>query len=100
MHDDIKWLLERIQSLSNKSNPDTPSHWPIHKNIWRGSYDVWSCDQDRIDAVEIPNARMREAEETGLIESKLVQWKKWDFTVWSLTEKGEQVLSEGILECP
>lgn len=73
---------------------DGPSRWPTHRNIWQGSYDVWFCEQDRIDAVEIPKAKMKAAEESGLIESELRTYNKYEYTVWKLTERGKSLLGD------
>lgn len=85
--EDIKWLLERVRAYQNDDRrPST------HRNIWAGSYDVWSCEQDRIDAVEIPKARMKEAQDRGLIESHIQTKGKYQFEVWKLTPQGEVFL--------
>ena len=101
-----KWLIGKIkimeESTKNLNSQGIIAHadWPIHKHIWRGNYDVWSCDQDRINAIEIPRARMKAAEEDGLITTKgpLTEAQKTfvakypHTTIWSLTELGEQRL--------
>lgn len=101
-HDHRKYILERIKTLEvrNPNNPldSTPSWWATHKNIWQGSYDVWFCEQDRIDAVDIPKAQMKIAEEEGLIESEMKTWqgysKEYKTEVWSVTERGEEFLNK------
>ncbi len=85
---DINWLLNRINNLQN-----IPNRLPDHRTIWQGSYDVWHCEQDKIDAVEIPKARMKEAEDLGLIKSYKHEWKLGKFeVVWSLTESAKRFL--------
>jgi len=84
--DDFKWLLHRIQSL--ESMPNRP---PTHSNIWQGSYDVWFCEQDRLDAVNIPRQRMKDAEDRGLIQSSKMQKGKFEYSVWSLTDLGRSL---------
>jgi hypothetical protein len=83
------WLLQRIDELQDKPN------WPAtHKNIWQGSYDVWFSEQDRIDAYEIPKRRMASAVKQDLIQSSIKEVGKYKFEVWSLTEKGKQLIGK------
>lgn len=97
--EDERWLLLTIKNLEDKKS-ETPGNWPIHKNIWRGCYDVWFSEQDTIDAVEIPAARMKAAYESGLILSEEKTYKSqynhksYDFTVWHLTELGLKLLEK------
>ena len=78
--DDIEWLLKTIALL-----PRAPDYPPTtQRNIFRGCYDCWLCEQDRIDAVEIPKRRLAEAEELGLIRKKEVEY--------ALTQKGREHL--------
>lgn len=86
--EDTEWLLLKIEALNSPHRPAT------YQNIWGGSYDVWSCEQDRIDAIEIPRARMKAAQDEGLIESSFVDRGRYKFTVWGLTPKGEERLKE------
>jgi hypothetical protein len=81
----IIWLLERIKNES----------FPTRRNIFRGCYDVWCCEQDRIDAVKIPKQQLVEAESLGLIYKKQHEWKPGKFEEWfKLTPYGEQYLEE------
>jgi len=94
--DDVRWLLLTINNLNDSfARHGTYSHLPIHKNIWRGSYDVWSCEQDKIGAVEIPKSRMKQAEEDGLIASEKKMFGKYTVDVWHLTELGKKTLGHG-----
>ena len=86
-----EWLLDRIQWLENTGSPN---RWPTHSNIWQGSYDVWSCEQDRIDAYEIPRKRMKDAEEAGYIKSEVRTRGRFNFVVWSLTDLGRECLKK------
>ncbi len=95
-----RWILLRIQGLE-KLNQERLAHgindtarWATHRNIWQGCYDVWCGEQDRIDAVEIPKARMKAAEEAGLIKSEKKTWRKWEFEVWSITDAGKAILEK------
>lgn len=94
------WILYRIVDLEKRQQArlergkDDASLWATHRNIWQGSYDVWFSEQDKIDAVEIPKARMKACEDAGLIKSEVKHWKKWDYVVWSLTDKGHAMLEE------
>jgi hypothetical protein len=90
---EVEWLLFKIQDL-NQLFKKYGVRRPIHQQIWAGSYDVWSCEQDKIDAIEIPKRRMREAEEAGLIKSEMKPYGKWQLPHWSLTEAGEAILKE------
>lgn len=83
------WLLQRIDELQD--NQKMP---PTHKNIWQGSYDVWYSEQDRIDANVIPHARMLGAQKADLIQSGIKEVGKYKFEVWSLTEKGKQLIGK------
>lgn len=91
--DDVRWLLLKINEL-NENFSKRKVYWnlPTHRNIWRGSYDVWLCEQDKIDAVEIPKARMRQAEKDCLIASEQMTFGKYVYDVWRLTEHGKKTL--------
>lgn len=94
--EDVKELLLNIKYLNERYN-NGEKRKPTHHSIWAGSYDVWSCEQDRIDAIEIPKARMKEAEEAGFIKNEIINTtykngKTFAETLWSLTELGEQYL--------
>jgi len=91
MDSDIRWILWRIQNLKEMNSPN---RLPTYRNIWQGCYDVWHCEQDRIDSVEIPKAKMKAAEEGGFIKSEIVKMGKFDQVVYSLTELGEKTLRE------
>lgn len=84
---DVVWILDRIKWL--ETMPNRPA---THKNIWAGSYDVWSCPQDRIDAIEMPKARMKNAEDAGFIKSQIVKKDHYELVVWTLTELGREYL--------
>lgn len=89
--DGLSWILYRINMLTELNSPRRPI---THRNIWQGCYDVWSCEQDRIDAVEIPKLRMQEAEAAGLIKSETFDRVNYKETIWSLTELGKTQLTE------
>jgi hypothetical protein len=42
---------------------------PTYKNIWRGCYDIWFCQQDRIDGQEMMKFQTEKAEKAGFIKS-------------------------------
>jgi hypothetical protein len=96
--DGVVWILAKIEGLEKLHNErvargiDDTARWATHRNIWQGSYDVWSCKQDEIDAIEIPQRRMKEAEEGGFIKSEKKTWKKYEYVVWSITETGKALL--------
>lgn len=98
--DHRKWILEKIEVLEARSQRDnnSPRWGATHKNIWQGCYDVIGCEQDRIDAIEIPKAQIKVAEEEGLIESEIKTWqgkiKEYKMEVWSITELGKKFLKE------
>lgn len=91
------FILSKIKRLENQQTGVKNPHyrWATHRNIWAGSYDVWGCEQDKIDAVEIPNQRMKAAEEAKLIESEEKDgpggYKK---IIWKLTDLGEEFYEE------
>ena len=87
----LMWLLTRIRDLEKMA---THHRWPTHSNIWAGSYDVWMCEQDRIDAIEIPRSRIRDAEELGFIKSEIRTRGKYNFTVWTLTGHGKEYIDD------
>ena len=66
---------------------------PTYKNIWRGSYDVWFCEQDRIDGQEMMKFQTERAEKAGFIKSEMVD----NLLVWKLTEKGQDFIKELLL---
>ena len=82
--DGIQWLLSRIKRC------DRPNKLPTHQNIWQGCYDVWHCEQDRADAINIPRLRMKEAEDLGFIKNTLTDMGKYKIVLWSITEVGEE----------
>lgn len=98
MSDDTKRvlrILSTIQALNELfSKYKTYSLLPIHKNIWRGSYDVWSCEQDMIDSVEIPKSFMKRLKDEELITSRSMIFCNREIEVWSLTETGEKLIKE------
>jgi hypothetical protein len=80
------WVLEKIESLEGKSSG--------RKDIYRGSYDVWFCEQDQIDAFAMQEHQLTEAEKHGFIEQfPDPRNDKWACH-WKLTESGKQLLSE------
>ncbi len=89
--DEELWILRRIDFLETLNSP---RRLPTHRNIWSGSYDVWACEQDRIDAQDIPKARMDTAVKNMLIESRPHQVGKYTFDVWTLTERGKQLIGK------
>lgn len=92
MTENLEWLLDRIDTLE-ELHAKNPHRLPTHKAIWSGSYDVWMCEQDKIDSVEIPKARMKEAEDAGLIKSEEKQVGSFSVILWSLTEDGKASLN-------
>jgi hypothetical protein len=98
--DGVAWVLWKIESLNEitqenaKRGINSTTWWPTHRNIWRGSYDVWCCEQDRIDSVEIPRRRMKEAEDGGYIKNETRKHNKYECVVWSLTESGKALLEQ------
>jgi hypothetical protein len=102
--EEVVWLLYRLEGLETLRQErlargiDDTARWAIHRNIWQGSYDVWSCKQDEIDAIEIPKRRMKEAEEGGFIKSEKKTWRKWTYDVWSMTEAGKALLEQAKTE--
>lgn len=88
--DGMKWLLGRIQSLEEMNSR---SRWPTQQNIYAGSHDVWMCEQDRIDSIEIPKQQMKAAQEYGYIKSEIRSKGKFDLIVWSLTATGKYFLN-------
>jgi hypothetical protein len=97
-HDHRKFIIDKIKLCEHRSKAqnDSPGCWATHRRIWAGSYDVISCEQDRIDGVEIPKAQMKIAWEAGLIRSemKIAEGKTGShkMEVWSVTELGEEFL--------
>jgi hypothetical protein len=87
--DHLLWLLDRIQWLEELNSAMRP---PTHKCIWQGSYDVWECEQDRLDSINIPLANMKLAEESGLIKSEIRTVGKYEMIVWGLTDVGREFL--------
>lgn len=86
--EDVSWLLACIKVLTNDGKRTT------RIDIFRGSYDVWGCEQDMMDAIEIPNRRLAEAKEQGLIEDfPDPRNEKW-LPHWRLTDAGEAYLAE------
>jgi hypothetical protein len=101
LDDDKLFVLNRIKLCEKRCDERGLDKggwhwWATHKNIWSGSYDVWGCEQDIIDAREIPLARMKDTEEAGLIESEERESPcgRWKFEVWKLTEAGEKFYSQ------
>lgn len=89
------WLLLQIHHLNEQfASHNNYTNLPIHRNIWRGSYDVWETEQDRIDAVEIPKRRMQEAKDAGFIVSEKIMFGKYEQEVWHLTELGLAGISD------
>jgi hypothetical protein len=86
--EDISWLLANIKVLNNDGKR------PTRRDIFRGCYDVWYCEQDMIDATEIPNRRLAEAKEQGLIEDFPNPRNENWLPHWKLTEAGEHYLNE------
>lgn len=85
--EDVYWMLKNISVLGDKAD---------RKTIFRGCYDVWFCEQDRIDSVEIPKQRLAAARDQGLIE-EVDTGKKYPAKIWRLTENGKKMLED--LEC-
>ena len=92
---DAVWLLHKIDTLNNLSEAQRRLGWcATHRNIWAGSYDVWGNKQDEIDAIEIPRARMKDAENAGLITSEMVKQRRSNHIVWKLTDAGKALLEK------
>ena len=89
----MEWMLLKIHHLEERAKTN-PAWWPTHRNIWQGSYDVWYTEQDRIDSVEIPKARMQAALDDGLIKSEIKKIYKYDQVVYSLTELGKKTIEK------
>lgn len=88
---DLDHFLERVQSLNNQRR----TNWlPTHRNIWAGSYDVWNCQQDYIDATERPRAAVKKAIDAGLVYSEEVNVGKYTNTVYRLTELGQAYMQQ------
>ena len=94
----MKYYLECI--LWKKCIPNIPLtlNFILYTNIWRGCYDVWETEQDKLDAVSIPLARLKECEELGLISKtntkKTHCSKEFNFEFYALTETGKIKLIE------
>lgn len=86
----MPWLLTRIKQLETLNNP---KRLPTHRNIWAGSFDVWLCEQDRLDAQIIPKVTMQKAEVLDYIKSHKQMDGKYEIVVWSLTDKGVEFLT-------
>lgn len=88
---DIYWLLTRIKFITAKNRPN----WsPNRGQIFAGSYDVWSCEQDKIDSMEIPKRRLNETRALGLVENES-QSENWGwYELWHLAKAGEKFLEE------
>src|ERR1035437_3240000 len=92
------WLLKTIKQLHEDKKQREISHNKVDyyridkKIIFRGSYDVWSCKQDEIDAHNEPVRRLTEAENEGyIIRGNIGGIHR---TEWTLTDKGKQFLEE------
>lgn len=92
---DLEYVLYRVKLLNGMNNP---RRLPTHRNIWSGSYDVWHCEQDRIDAKEKPQAAMKRALDAEYIVSEDVQVGKYTNTIYRLTPIGEEHLRQCDLE--
>jgi len=88
MTPDQIWLLHRIVWKTALGRPN-------QKNIFQGCYDVFYCEQDEIDAYEIPKRRLQEAEDLGLIERFSDKYtEKFNDSMWALTPKGVEELAK------
>lgn len=87
--DGAKWLLNRIQWLTELNNK---FRLPTYSNIWQGSYDVWANEQDRLDSINIPKYRTKEAEDAGLIEKGIKRINNYDHIIYVITELGYKFL--------
>ncbi len=74
-----------------KRAESSPSWKPTRKTIWQGCYDVWSCEQDRLDSVAAIDHRMQEAVDLGLIY--IVPDSCFPTFVWKLTELGQKAIA-------
>ncbi len=95
----LEWILNRIEYLKScpkRAHRENLLRYTVrdatHQSIWQGSYDVWECEQDRIDAINIPLLRMKEAEEGGFIQKETIQKGKYIIPIWTLTELGKEFL--------
>ena len=91
--EDIKWLLNRIQKLEERSKCN-PSWRTTHRHIWQGSYDCWSNKpgESEFEQTQIPIYRMKKAEESGFIQSEIRKYGKYDETIWFLTDLGKSLV--------
>lgn len=89
---DQKFILSRIKIWEKRN---AISGRPVtYRDIWQGCYDVWGCDQDRIDAIEIPKTQTEKAEALGLIQQEIVEWRGVKGIKWSITKLGQKLLDE------
>lgn len=89
--DELEFIIQRIKNLEKKTHP---SNKPTHRNIWAGCYDVWCCEQDRVDARTIPLENMKRALDEGLIKGEEVKIGSYTTTVYSVTEIGEEFMRQ------
>lgn len=89
MREDIVDLLLRVEGESKRDR--RLGYRATTRNIFRGCYDVWENEQERLAfaALNIPKQRMDEAKSLGLVDSKLVGKEE----EWELTEAGRNYLS-------
>lgn len=95
--EELCWILNRIKTVEDRfKKSNNPGWWSTHRNIWQGCYDVWFDEQDKIDSIEIPNNRMKEAENLGLIVSQEKTYPNTTYKtiIWEITESGEKMLFE------
>ena len=87
---DVLWLLEKIQWCIDRWGKSSK------KDIFRGSYDVWSSEEDMKRQCQIPFDRLNCAKDLGLIinESGKDEWTTNEN--WNLTDKGKQYLKDSI----
>jgi hypothetical protein len=99
MNRELKDTLLRIKCLGDNFAKRTPQRpcWgsmPDRKNIWRGCYDVWFTEQDRIDAQTIPPRIMQELLDTNLIYKTELKYGKYTHVLYYLTELGLDLLKQ------
>lgn len=97
INSELKDTLLRIKCLGDKFAKRTPQlpclgDMPNHKNIWRGCYDVWYTEQDKIDAQTMPRKIMQELLDEHLIYEKDFLYNGKIQTLYYVGELGLEAL--------
>jgi len=95
----LKDTLFKIKCLGDKFDKRTPQlpcwgDMPNRKNIWRGCYDVWYTEQDKIDAQTIPPRIMHELLVENLIYEKDFLYNGKIQTLYYVGELGLDLLKQ------